>query len=456
MKLNENAKISVKEKLAYALGYGANSPYGTIFGSFLLSYYTDTMLINAAAISTMFIVVKILDLWSDFVVGALVDKTHTRLGKVRPWILAASPMMAIAFILTFCANPEWSDSGKLIYAYLTYIFANVIAYTMYNIAQASILSKVTMDSNERMSLSAWGNIVNNIGSIIVAAVFLPVVTAIGWFSAAILFGMVCAVMIFIEFIFIKERVGVEADCTPEERIPMGQAIKAVLKNRSFILFLILCVIIFLTQVNYQQAMVYYCNNVLNDPSFFSALSLVKFPTLIVLFIIPLLAKKFSKHKLMLLFTALTCLSFVVLGIAGTNRILIMGGVLFNSIMMNPLYILMPVFLADFIDVNEYESGTRNAGIIASAQSIGAKAGGALGGAMTGWFLSLFKYNGAAATQSATAIFGIKFAFGWSNAILCAVAFVALLFLSNVEKKLPEIKEELRKRHEMQGETLKNN
>lgn len=456
MKLEENAKISVKEKLAYALGSGANSPYGTIIGSFLLAYYTDTLLINAAAISTMFIVIKILDLWSDFVVGALVDKTHTRLGKVRPWLLAASPMMAIAFILLFCGNPEWSDSGKLIYAYLTYIFANVIAYTMYNISQASILSKITMNSNERMSLSTWGNIANNIGSIIIAAVFLPVVTAIGWLSAAILFGIICGMMIFIEFIFIKERVGVEVDCTPAERIPIGQAIKAVLKNRSFILFLILSMIIFLMQVNYQQAMVFYCNNVLNDPTFFSVLSLVKFPTLIILFVVPFLAKKFSKHKLMLLFTVLTILSFVVLGIAGTNRMLLMLGVLFNSIMMNPLYILIPVFLADFIDLNEYESGTRNAGIISSAQSIGMKAGVALGGALTGWILSWFQYDGASVAQSTLALFGIKFAFGWSNAILCAVAFIALLFLGNVEKKLPEIKEELRKRHEMKELNSKSN
>lgn len=448
MKLEENAKISVKEKLAYALGYGANSMYGTVFGAFLLSYYTDTVLINAAAVSSMFIVVKIFDMWSDFVIGALIDKTHTRFGKVRPWILAAAPLMAIAFILSFCANSSWTDSGKIIYAYLTYIFANVIAYTIYGISQASLLSKVTMNSKERMSLSTWGNIVNNIGSIVVAAVFLPIVIKIGWTNSAILFGIICAVMIFIEFLFVKERVDAEVDSIPTESIPVRQAVKAVLKNRYFVLFLILCAIVFLIQMNYGQAMVFYCNNVLNDSAFFSVLNLVKFPTLIVLFIVPFLAKKYSKHKLMIIFTILTFLSFILLSVAGTNRTLLMLGVLFNSIMMNPMYILLPVMVADFVDINEYESGTRNTGIISSSNSIGTKAGVALGGALTGWILSIFKYDGAAKVQSASSIFGIKFAFSWSGAILCVIVLIILLFLNNVEKRLPEIQEELRKRHEM--------
>lgn len=454
MKLNENEKISVKEKLAYSMGYAANSIYGMILGSFLLSYYTDTVAINAIAISTMFLVVKILDMGSDFVVGALVDKTNSRLGKVRPWLLASSPMLAIALILLFCNNAGWSDSGKLVYAYLTYIFANVISYTIYGISQTSLLPKITMDSNERMSLSTWGNIFSNIASIAVGAVFLPMVIKIGWKYTAIILGIISGIMIFIEFLLVKERDGGEVEMKQEKKVSVGQATKGVLKNKYFIIFVILCVLLFMMQTNFMQAMVYYCNYILKDPLFVSALNVGRFPSLIVLLFTPLLTKKFSKQKLMIACTLMLLMSYVLICVAGTNRTLVMIGVLLNSVLLSPMFVFVVALLADFVDFNEYETGVRSAGIISSANSIGVKAGSALGAAMTGWILGAFGYKGVEAVQDAKAILGIKIAFGWIGIAFCVAILIILMFL-NIEKKLPEMQRELRRRHETVGENKEN-
>lgn len=126
-----NTKVSVKEKICYGIGSGGGNIITQILGTFLTAYYTDSVGIAAAAVGTMMLVARLLDGISDVMMGGIVDKTRTKWGKARPWILISAPVICIGLILTFNVPESLSSSAKLIYAYITYVFLNCIAFTAY-------------------------------------------------------------------------------------------------------------------------------------------------------------------------------------------------------------------------------------------------------------------------------------------------------------------------------------
>lgn len=137
-----NTKVSVKEKICYGIGSGGGNIITQILGTFLTAYYTDSVGIAAAAVGTMMLVARLLDGISDVMMGGIVDKTRTKWGKARPWILISAPVICIGLILTFNVPGSLSSSAKLIYAYITYVFLNCIAFTAYMISHTALGQKV--------------------------------------------------------------------------------------------------------------------------------------------------------------------------------------------------------------------------------------------------------------------------------------------------------------------------
>lgn len=210
--------------------------------------------------------------------------------------------------------------------------------------------------------------------------------------------------------------------------------------------LLLNLLILLMNANSIQAMIYYCNYVLGNPLYISALlSVGNIPSLVAMFLIPGLSKKFSKQKVMLGSAALLVVSFAILGLAGSNYYVIMAGVILKNVAVSPMFALPMAMTADIVDYNEYKTGFRSIGLINSGSSVGAKIGIGLGSAMTGFILAIAGYDGAAAVQTGTAISGIKFAFSWSGLILSVGILLVVLGL-DIEKKLPEIQKALAERH----------
>ena len=180
-----NTKVSVKEKICYGIGSGGGNIITQILGTFLTAYYTDSVGIAAAAVGTMMLVARLLDGISDVMMGGIVDKTRTKWGKARPWILISAPVICIGLILTFNVPGSLSSSAKLIYAYITYVFLNCIAFTAYMISHTALLSRVTLDVNDRQSMTSINQIVNNVVQLIVTGFTIKFVTAVGWRSVSI-------------------------------------------------------------------------------------------------------------------------------------------------------------------------------------------------------------------------------------------------------------------------------
>lgn len=210
--------------------------------------------------------------------------------------------------------------------------------------------------------------------------------------------------------------------------------------------MVLNIFVLLMNANSIQSMIYYCNYVLNKPLFISLLmSVGSIPSILVMFFIPALAKKFSKRKVLAGSAVLLLISFLIMGFAGTNSTIVFIGVAMKNLAVSPMFGLPLAFVADVVDYNEYKTGYRCEGLISTSSSIGMKIGIGFGAALTGWILAFSGYNGAAAVQSAKAISGIRFSFSWTGVIFSVFILIIVLFI-DIEKKTPEIQAALSKKH----------
>ncbi len=151
--MDHTEKLKLKEKMSYGLGDFASSMFWKLFSMFLLFFYTDVFGISAAAVGTMFLVTRIWDAANDPLMGIIGDRTNTRWGKFRPYLLFVAVPFGIIGVLTF-TTPNLSETGKLIYAYVTYTLMMMV-YTGVNVPYSSLLGVMTNNTEERTSLASW-------------------------------------------------------------------------------------------------------------------------------------------------------------------------------------------------------------------------------------------------------------------------------------------------------------
>lgn len=198
--------IKLKEKIGYGLGDMSSSMFWKIFTAYLMIFYTDVFGIPAAAVGTMFLVARIFDAANDPIVGVLSDRTQTRWGKFRPYLLWFAIPFAVIGVLIFF-TPSLSTEGKLVYAYVTYILMTIV-YTLVNVPYASLLGVMSPDPAERNILSGYRMGFAYIGSFVALLLFMPIVNAFcdgdasieaqrtGWTFSVAVMGVMCALLFF--------------------------------------------------------------------------------------------------------------------------------------------------------------------------------------------------------------------------------------------------------------------
>ena len=442
--MKQNTKIPVWKKICYGCGAGGGNVMSTLLATFLTAYYTDTAGIAAAAIGTMFVICRLLDGITDLMMGGIVDKTHTKIGKARPWLIIAAPLMCIGIILILHVPSGWSGAMKLVYAYVTYIFLNCVVYTIFGVAHSALLACMTRDFKDRNTTSIVSSIINNLAGLVIGTAITGLQIKFGWFVTSVILGVTAGVLILIPGLTCTEMTDIhEGDDHQKESIPMKEQLPAVLKNKYFWMALLIGVFTLLVNANAIASQIYYCNVVLGDPMFMTQLmSLGQLPGIIILFFMPYFSNKFSKRSFMTGGGIVMILGFVLIGLADTNRTLLLVGTVLRSIGIGPMFAGVYAFVADAADYGEWKYGVRSAGLMASSQSIGSKIGIGFGSALTAWILAAVGYVGTpGAEQSQAVISAIRFDYGWLGAILSAALVIVVLFM-DVEKYLPQIREEL--------------
>ncbi|APH18208.1 MFS transporter [Clostridium botulinum] len=450
-KVNNNPNkeiINFSEKLGYGLGDFACNLVWNSLSMFILYFYTDVMGMKAAIISTLMLVVRILAGFMDIASGIVVDKTKTRYGKARPWILWMAIPFGISTILLF-SIPNIGESGKLAYVVITYVLLNVI-YTAINIPYGVLNSLMTQDQNERSEINIYRMFCSTAGSLCVSVLVLPLVSLFGgeqsaWIITFAIFGIVATFMFFLTFKTTKERVTAVNE-EKSQNIFFKDGMRALIQNKYWINIVLLLVVLFMNMGIMGGSMIYYAQYILNDKKLVAGLSIAQnIPTLIVMLTIAMpLIKKYGKRNTAILGSIIFILGSLFALIDLTSVKLIYISIIVkgtgNALISATIFAL----LADTIEYGEWKTNVRTEGLVYSAGNFGLKIGIGLGTAIVGWLLAFSNYNGSSKVQTDTAINAINILFIWLPMILSGVQIILLKFYK-LDKIYPNIISDLKKR-----------
>ena len=199
-------KLSFFEKFSFGSGDLGCTVIWNVVAMFMTIYYTDDVGISAAAVAAIMLSVRIFDGFSDLVMGYVLDKTNSKLGKARPWILWSAPFMCIFLILCFSVPDFLGYTAKIVYAFLTYFFLTVVIYTACNLAYCSLTSFVTDDLQDRASMNAIRFVMTATGSIILGYVTPVAAKSLGWLGICVVYGVVALGLLLLCFFVCKERI----------------------------------------------------------------------------------------------------------------------------------------------------------------------------------------------------------------------------------------------------------
>ncbi|MGJ8681733.1 MFS transporter [Paraglaciecola sp.] len=397
-----NQTLSLGEKTGYAVGDTASNLYWGVFSGFLIYFYTDVFGLPAAAVGTMMLVTRITDAFTDPMMGALADRTKTKFGKFRPYLLWGALPIAGAGVLTFTV-PDIGEGGKLLYAYGTYILM-MMAYTFINIPYGALLGVITPNTQQRTMLASFRFIGAFSGGIFVSQYTLTLVEwfgqgdeKLGWQLTMALYGAIAIVLFTITFLMTKERI----EPPQKEVTPIKRDILDLFKNKPWVvLFCLTSVIMVTITLRGSSGAFYFKYFVGREDLIGNFLTVYMVSLLIGAASAPLLTKIFDKKKLLvILMSAVAIFSFAFYFVPADQIWLMFTLHALIGLCLGPKSPLVFSMYADTADYSEWKTGRRATAMVFSAASFSQKLGGALAGAMIGWTLGALGY---VANQAQTA------------------------------------------------------
>ena len=442
-----NNKLSLKEKVAYACGDVASNFYWRVFDVFLFIFYTDVFGISAAAVGTLMLVTRLIDAISDPLMGALADRTKTRFGKFRPYLLWGIIPIVAAGVLTFTV-PDFSDDNKLIWAYGTYIFM-MLAYTFINVPYGALLGVITSDTQQRTNLTSFRFIGAFSGGSLVAYLTPELVMylgqgneALGWQLTMGLYGCVAGILFVITFKGTKERISPP----PEQKTPVLQDIKDLGQNKPWLVLFALALIIMITISLRASSGTFYFKYYVQRPDLIGSFAMAYMIALAIgAASTPLLTRFFDKRNLLMLLMAIVAILSVAFYFVPRSDIATMFTLqILIGLALGPKSPLVFSMYADTADFSEWRTGRRATAMIFSAAAFAQKLGGALAGATIGWLLASLGYV-ANQVQTGASEHGIVLLVTLIPAIFAALAVPLIWFYPLDDKKLRRVQNELEQR-----------
>lgn len=453
---SEQAHLTFKEKLGYGVGDAASNFFFHTFNILLLGYYTDVFGLDPIAVGTMFLITKVLDAVTDPAMGILADRTTTRYGKFRPYLLwIAVPFGVIGY--SMFASPELSDSGKLVYAYVTYSLM-MLAYTAINVPYSSLLGVISAHSADRTSASAYRFACAFGAQILISAFVFPLKNILGGGDEELgfqltmgIFAVASVALWFVTFATTKERIEPPAD----QKVNMKEDIGIVLGNSTWVI-LVIVAILTLTNVGVRGgATYYYVKDYIEDSDkmvfwIWDRTSVAwisgSVGMLIGTFLTTPLTNRFDKRRLMIWLTGLNGIFISALFFIQPHHyweMIIFGTI--GTIIVGPTPAIVWSMYADCADYGEWRFGKRTTGLIFSGLLFSQKMGLAIGAGLSGWILGWFGYNGALEAQADNTLFGIRMMFSVFPGILTIGAAIAMTFYTLTDEKVEKIDRELAER-----------
>jgi len=475
---SETGKLPFREKLGYSLGDGAANFIFQTMMLLQLSFYTDTFGLSAGAAATLFLIARLWGAVCDPVFGALADRTNTCWGKFRPWILWTAIPFGVLGYLAF-RTPDMGDTGKLVYAYATYLLLLTV-YSANNNPYAALSGVITGNMKERTSLSSVRFVVVTLATIAIMGFTLPMVNHFGAGNSARgyqitmgIFSILAILFFFITFFTTKERIAPP----PQQKTSLKQDLSDLVNNKQWVMMFIVFLFMFIFLALRNSMLLYYFKYYLDpesmrtflvniDKGLFGLLEGLKltaaganyadnsFSVINIigqLCAIPgiavgnALARRFGKRDVFrswLIVAGVMAALFFVVPPSGIWAVLILS-ILFNF----SWGVTMPLpwaMMADVADYSEWKFNRRATGIVFAAIVVGLKVGLAIGGAVAGWLLKAYGYV-ANVEQSATAVQGIRLSVSLFPVIAIVLCIIAL-FIYGIGRKVEyQMQDELAER-----------
>lgn len=476
--MSEIAKAGLSEKIGYGFGDMSSSMFWKIFSYYLPFFYSNIFGLSLAHAGTLVLVTKLYDAVSDPVMGLIADRTNTRWGKYRPYLLWIAIPFAVAGVLVFFTPQTDNYTFKHVYAYVTYILMMTV-YTAINVPYGAMLGVMTDDSREKSVFSSFRMFFAFIGSFIAMGSFEPLLklrqsilgtlpaewtladsTPADWTIAVSVIGIVCAVLFILSFVMTRERV-TEAEMAKEPvkensdetaKTSVAEDLKALVANGPWWMLLGGGIAILLFNCVRGGAAAYYFADVLGTNAIFTLalfLTVGEISQLVgVVVTVPVSEKIGKKATFLLVLVAVTVLSIIVAFLPETpagmwallvSQILICIAIGINSPLLWSMF-------ADVADYSELKNGRASTGLIFSSSSMAQKFGAAFGSAIVLWVLMAFGYDNAkGAVQTPEALATIKALISWIPAIGSAAGIAIMLGYPLTDKKMSEIRQELSKK-----------
>ncbi|WP_374165045.1 MFS transporter [Arcticibacter sp. MXS-1] len=447
-KAARSGKLSVTEKIGYSLGdLAANLIFQTLM-AFLAFFYTDIYKIPPASASLVMLVGGVVGAFFNLAMGAIADRTNTRWGKFRPWVLWTAVPFGVISLLAF-STPHFSEGGKIAYAFITY-FLLVIAYSANNLPYSALSGVLTGDMKERNSLASYRFIAVMVAQFIIQVLLLPIALSVGGGDKAagfekvmMIFAITGVICFIITFLTTRERIAPPR----EQKTPLSQDLADLGKNKPWIIMLVLTILVFITLSTKGGMNIFYFRYYLTEESQVRFLDAIGFDGIIqslsniftpeafsefrkpgsapyavasftsafstISMILGIVASKpladrFGKRNIFGCFLVLSALCLIVINFYSSSAV---AAVFLTQALHGFLYgvttPLLWAMIADVADYSEWKNNRRATAIIFSAMIFGLKVGLSVGGALSAWLLSVFGYIPDATVQASSATAGIR-------------------------------------------------
>ncbi len=420
---------------------GVSLACNVVIVGYLTYYCTNALAMPAGLVGTILLISKLFDGVTDLVAGYIVDKTNTRLGKARPYEFAIFGVWIATLLMFSC--PELGMTGKSIWIFTTYTFVNSIFATLLNASESVYIARATKGEASRNILVSVNGIVIMFGTIIVSTAF-PILmgtlgtTPGGWTKMIAIFALPLGVIGIGRFLFVKERT--DAVSIDTEHIKMPMIIKA-LKTNPYIFLLGGAVLIYNFVNSVGTVGTYYFQYIVGDVTKASVLGMLSLVTPFVLIIMPMILKKLSFSKVVIIGAVMGIIGNVIKGFAGANMTLLVIGSLLATIAALPLSFYAPVMVISCMDYSEWKNGERVEGAFSAVNGFASKVGAGLSSVVVGFVMGATGFDGTLAVQSSSALSAIVALFSWIPAVLFAVIILLMKFYK-LDDMMPQIKAEL--------------
>ena len=446
-------KFIWRQRIGFGISdYACNLAY-LMVNTYLLIFYTDVAGIPAASAAFMFLITKFIDAFTDYMVGALVDRTNTKMGRNRPWMLAGAPVLAIGMVLVF-TTPDFSTGGKLAWAYITYIIFS-FGYTLVNIPMGSILPTLSADATERTKIATTRTIFSNLGSLTSASMALWLIEklghgnqALGYRNTNIVFGIMVFLIMLICVASIRE---INLPPRTNQKTRINKDILYLIKNKTSKLKITSTFFLFMGYLGMFAAIAYYFKYIVGNEMMTSvAVTITTIVPIFSMLIAARLNAKYSKRNISIVGTLIQILGSLIIWIGGSNVVIVFLGVGMMGFGMGFRSNMYFSMLADVADYGEWQSGRNLAGTQMAVNGFSNKVSSACASAIVAGLLAWGAYDGTAAVQSSKANMAILFAFVILP-IIANIASIVVMYFYDLDKQYDQMERELKERRKKLAE-----